>query len=279
MTETPETSSAPSFDLAALEATASAAAKLAPGNWFWRGNTDHEEPSLNCIVPSLGRVEILGHVPIDRVADSFEARQHLREFKDTFMVTDDEAERHMADWLWADQAYDLPNTDSRLSVTDERNVKQPVRDLAVYEVARHRGLPDDTPRTHEGIYRGNIVDVRNPIAQHLAAASADTVLAMVERIRELEKQVQLVSEAAVYLDDLIGETYGGGPTNDDYVREAERLASLSFASGAVKAALNGVRPYDYVGSEQADKDVRQPFRCYVLSSTSANPESDSEVSR
>ena len=56
-------------------------------------------------------------------------------------------------------------------------------------MARHRGLPDDTPRTHEGIYRGDIVDVRNPVARHLAAASPETVLALITRVRELEAQV------------------------------------------------------------------------------------------
>lgn len=189
MTET----SAPALDLDALEATARAAAAIAPGNWFWRGNTDYNEPSLSCIVPKLGRVEILGHVPVDREADSFEARLHLREYRDVWSVTDEQAAEHMEDWLWADKGYEVPNTDSRLSVTDDRHCKQPVRDLVVYEVARHRGLPDDTPRTHDGIHRGDIVDVRSPIAQHLAAASAETVLALIARIRDLEKSAAPVS--------------------------------------------------------------------------------------
>lgn len=189
MTET----SAPALDLDALEATARAAAAIAPGNWFWRGNTDYNEPSLSCIVPKLGRVEILGHVPVDREADSFEARLHLQEYRDVWSVTDEQAAKHMEDWLWADKGYEVPNTDSRLSVTDDRHCKQPVRDLVVYEVARHRGLPDDTPRTHDGIHRGDIVDVRSPIAQHLAAASAETVLALIARIRDLEKSAAPVS--------------------------------------------------------------------------------------
>lgn len=191
MTETPVAPAVPELDLDALEATARAAAAMAPGNWFWRGNTDHEEPSLNCIVPSLGRVEVLGHCPVDRVRDSFEAREYINRLEDCFgTLAEEDKECYLREWLWADEDYEVVNTDSRLTVTDERNVKQPVRDLVVYEVARHRNLPDDTPRTHGGIHRGNIVDVRNPIAQHLAAASADTVLALIARIRGLEADLE-----------------------------------------------------------------------------------------
>lgn len=189
MTETTHAGAAPALDLDALEATARAAAAMAPGPWFWRGNTDYGEPALSCMVPSRGRVEVLGHCPVDREADSFEARQYINGLEDCFgTLPEDVKERYLAEWLWADPVYEVPNTDSRLTVTDERNVKRPVRDLVVYEVARHRGLPDDTPRTHGGIHRGDIVDVRSPIAQHLAAASADTVLALIGRIRELEAQ-------------------------------------------------------------------------------------------
>ena len=184
-----ETSAAPALDLDALEATARAAVTMAPGPWFWRGNTDYEEPTLSCIVPRLGRVEVLGHCPVDRVRDSFEARKYIQELENCFgTLAEEDKDRYLREWLWADEDYEVPNTDSRLTVTDERNVKQPVRDLVVYEVARHRGLPDNTPRTHEGIHRGNIVDVRSPIAQHLAAASPDTVLALIARIRVLEAQ-------------------------------------------------------------------------------------------
>lgn len=191
MTPMTETHAAPALDLDTLEATARAAAQLAPGPWFWRGNTDYDEPALSCIVPTLGRVEVLGHCPVDRERDSFEAREYIRGLEDFFgKLPEEDKERYLREWLWAEEAYEVPNTDSRLSVTDERNVKRPVRDLVVYEVARHRGLPDDTPRTHDGIHRGDIVDVRSPIAQHLAAASPETVLALVARVREQEVRIQ-----------------------------------------------------------------------------------------
>lgn len=184
-------------DIDTLEQIALAAAELAPGPWFWRGNTDYEEPALSCIVPSLGRVEVLGHCPVDRVRDSFEAREYIDDLENCFgTLAEDVKERYLREWLWADEDYEVANTDSRLTVTDERNVKQPVRDLVVYEVARHRNLPDDTPRTHEGIHRGNIVDVRSPIAQHLAAASADAVLGLIARVRELESALAAQTVAA-----------------------------------------------------------------------------------
>ncbi|MFB9714079.1 hypothetical protein [Arthrobacter methylotrophus] len=194
MTETSASPTVHVLDLDALEETARAAVKMAPGPWFWRGNTDYEDPSLSCIVPNLGRVEVLGHCPVDRVRDSFEARQYIRGLEDCFgTLAEDVKERYLRQWLWADEDYEVANTDSRLTVTDERNVKQPVRDLVVYEVARHRGLPDNTPRTHDGIHRGNIVDVRSPIAQHLASANPETVLSLIERIRELEAQAERVT--------------------------------------------------------------------------------------
>ena len=190
MTDIAAAPAAPALDLDALEATARAAVAMAPGPWFWRGNTEYEEPSLSCIVPSLGRVEVLGHCPVDRVRDSFEARQYIEELENCYgTLTEENREACLLEWLWADEAYEVPNTDSRLTVTNERNVKQPVRDLVIYEVARHRGLPDDTKRDHEGIHRGNIVDVRSPIAQHLAAASPETVLSLIERIRDLEDEL------------------------------------------------------------------------------------------
>lgn len=186
-----ETSTAPAaLNLDALEATARAAEALAPGNWFWRGNTDFEEPYLACIVPALGRVEVLGHVAVDREAGSFEADEYIRGLENSFgTLSEDVKAEYLREWLWADEDYAVPNTDSRLTVTDERNVKQPVRDLVTYEVARLRGLPEDTKREHGGIHRGNIIDVRNPVARHLAAASPETVLALITRVRELEAQV------------------------------------------------------------------------------------------
>lgn len=188
MTETSAATAA--LDLDALEATARAAEALAPGQWAWRGNTDYEEPYLACIVPSLGRVEVLGHVDVDREAGSFEAAEYIRGLENSFgTLSDDVKDSYLREWLWKDEHYEVPNTDPRLTVTDELNRKQPVRDFVTYQIAQLRGLPDDTPRTHEGIYRGDIVDVRNPVARHLAAASPETVLALITRVRELEAQV------------------------------------------------------------------------------------------
>lgn len=239
MTENAAAPVAPRLDLDALEATARAAATLAPGDWFWRGNTDYEEPSLNCMMPSKGRVEITGHVPVDREAGSFEADLHLRRFKDLFSLstTEEDARRHLDEWLWADRDYEVPNTDSRLSVTDERNVKQPVRDLAVFEVARHRGLPDDTPRTHSGIHRGEIVDVRNPVAKHLAAASADTVLALIGRVREQSSAAQKVLKLhdTIWYDQWKHEVY----SDQGYGGRCELCLGFDGAACDTVLALGG----------------------------------------
>jgi hypothetical protein len=180
-------------DLDTLERLAREASELAPGPWYWRGNTDYEDPYLACNVPSLGRVEVLGHCPVPRTRDSFEAQEYIRKYRDTFRVTDAEAEAELDRWVWADQDYEVPNEDLRLSVTSgPHNHKQPVRDLVTFEVAHHRNLPVDTPRTHEGIHRGTIIDVRAPIAQYLAAASADAVLDLIGQVRSHTEAVRKV---------------------------------------------------------------------------------------
>lgn len=53
--------------------------------------------------------------------------------------------------------------------------------LAVYEVAPDATSPDD-PR----VYRHDVTGFRSPVADFLAACDAETVLALIERVRELE---------------------------------------------------------------------------------------------
>lgn len=76
-----------------------------------------------------------------------------------------------------------------------------------------------------------------------------------------DEQITTVQAAVSYLDDLIAETYGGGPDDEAYIREDERLRSLSFARGLVRAALEGIHPYDYVDSDRAAGDIVLPARC------------------
>lgn len=180
-------------DLDTLERLACEASALAPGPWYWRGNTDHEDPYLACNVPSLGRVEVMGHCPVPRTRDSFEAKEYMRRFRDVVQLTDKEAEAELDRWLYADPDYAVPNEDLRLSVTSgPHNVKTPLRDHVSFEVAHHRGLPETTPRNHDGIYRGDIIDVRTPIAQYFAAASADAVLDLIGQVRQHSEAVQKV---------------------------------------------------------------------------------------
>lgn len=67
---------------------------------------------------------------------------------------------------WLEDHWGEPRQDNRLRFYQPHpGGYRPARDLAVFEVARNRGLPDDTPRSDERIYRADVVDVRNPNAR------------------------------------------------------------------------------------------------------------------
>lgn len=61
----------------------------------------------------------------------------------------------------------------------------PAHDLVRYEVGR-QDLIGDAARQDPGLYRQDIRGIAHPIAEHIAAASPDIVLALIARIRELE---------------------------------------------------------------------------------------------
>ena len=81
---------------------------------------------------------------------------------------------------WATDEYGQPRIDQRLSVTDENYIRRTAEELAVYEVARAQGLPDDTPRDHERIYRADVCDLRAANARYLAGANPSVVLALLD---------------------------------------------------------------------------------------------------
>lgn len=62
--------------------------------------------------------------------------------------------------------------------------------LAVYQVARNQGLPDDTPRAHQKVYRADVVDINHPDARHIAAFDPPTVLALIARVENAEALYQ-----------------------------------------------------------------------------------------
>lgn len=58
-------------------------------------------------------------------------------------------------------------------------------DLVRYEVGR-QDLIGEAARKDPGLYRQDVRGIAHPVAEFMAAASADVVLALIQRIRELE---------------------------------------------------------------------------------------------
>jgi hypothetical protein len=169
-------------------------AAVTPGPWFWYGNTDSHNEALCGRQPGLGVCEVLSQVKVERTAQDPAAdgyREYLRDLSERQIdgsyreLTDEEIEERVRDEYLTDQ-WGEPVFDDRLSLTDENYIRRAVSEVAVYQVARNQGLPDDTPRDHPKVYRADISDVRNANGRALAAAWSDVhaLLAEVERLTE-----------------------------------------------------------------------------------------------
>lgn len=183
-----------------------ALAAATPGPYRWSGNTDNDEVRLiglgrrkDADGRDLGRGDVLAVIRRERTADSPGARGYasyigdceqihdptLNEGKGGYrQLTDEEVEERVrTDWL--EDPWGEPMHDNALTVFDpDRGAHKFALDLAVYEVARNQGLPDDTPRDHPRIYRADVVDVRNPNARFLrdSWAFVDHLLGEVDRL-------------------------------------------------------------------------------------------------
>lgn len=170
------------IDLDELERLAKAAT---PGPWHWAGNTDTGEPYLATWTPGAGRVQVLsiGHeerTEKDPGADSI--REYLRECGGY----DEETIEAEVD-SWTKDGLGSPVREPRLQfVTDLMCVN--AREHVVYEVARNATSRDD-PK----VYRADIVGIRHPDAEFIAAANPDAIKALfaerdaaLARIAELE---------------------------------------------------------------------------------------------
>ena len=169
-----------SLDLEAIRARLAAAA---PGPWFWWGNADYHSISLCGRQPGLGVAEVISTIRVERSLDSREA-QNARASLGDCGYSETDIEDIMSDWASDNYSGD-PRFDERLALTDENFIRHPIAEVAVYQVARAQGLPDDTPREHPKVYRADVCDVRNANGQLIAHAPADiaALLAEVERLR------------------------------------------------------------------------------------------------
>ena len=168
-----------------LDAIRARWAATTPGPWFWHGNTDTHSVGLCGHEPGLGVCEVISTIAVDRDPHGREARQIREDAFEYGDLTEDEAEDRVRDWAFEGgvEGYG-PRSDDRLAVTDPDYIRHNIEDLAVYQVARNQGLPDDTPRDHPKVYRADICDVRAPNAKALAAAWGDVhaLLGLVDQL-------------------------------------------------------------------------------------------------
>ena len=181
-------------DVAELRRLAEAAT---PGPWFWWGNTDNHSVALCGRQPGLGVCEVISTLSVERSTTGREAdqlRRDLAEYTDLSLSDIEDAVEE-----WATDEYDQPRTDQRLSITDENHIRRTAEELAVYEVARAQGLPDDTPRDHERVYRADVCDLRAANARYLAAANPAVVLALLDERDALAADADKWQRAALTL--------------------------------------------------------------------------------
>lgn len=156
-------------------------AETTPGPWFWWGNTDNHSVALCGRQPGLGVCEVISIIAVDRDPLGPDAERMRASLRDSGW-NEGEIEDAVTDW--AEDGWGEPRSDYRLSITGVEFTRLPIEDLAVYQVARNQGLPDDTPREHPAVYRADVCDVRAPNAQALAAAWSDVrwLLGEVDRL-------------------------------------------------------------------------------------------------
>lgn len=166
-----------------LDAIKERLAAATPGPWFWHGNTDTHSVALCGREPGIGVCEVISTVRVDRSLKGREAdriRESMLEHTD---LDEEGVEEAMEDWIhdpWTGET----RADERLAITDEKYIRRAVEEIPVYSVARAQGLPDDTPRDHEKIYRADICDVRVPNGAFLANSWQDVsdLVGEVERV-------------------------------------------------------------------------------------------------
>lgn len=172
-----------------IEARAAAAS---PGPWMWRGNVDHDDPTLCRIKQGWGRIEVLRHYPRTRKADDPAAKQYddyLRDISIHDAGTGElrsytEAERaELVRIEYLEDEHGEPRTDPRLAFVDQEHWHAlDARDLAIFEVC-----PTAANRQDPRVYRADIVGVRHPDAEFIAHSreDIDVLLALLAQVEAL----------------------------------------------------------------------------------------------
>ncbi len=157
-----------------------------PGPWWWGGNTDyHGDVALHGPSIGYGVMDVMRPTPEiltdEQLRAEYRADPDLADYMSEGEYVDDR-ERQARSYL----AFLRPDT----------TFVEPGRDVAIYEVARRQGLPDDTPRTHPKVYRADVVGIRNPNAEFIAwartavPALAEALRAALERAEAAETKLR-----------------------------------------------------------------------------------------
>lgn len=190
-------------------------AKATPGPWFWHGNTDNHNVALCGRQPGLGVCEVMSTINVDRDPNSRDAHQLRESLRDVTTMSDEQVEDYVREWAYENgsDSFDGTRTDTRLAITDANYIRHDVDTLAVYQVARAQGLPDDTPRDHPKVYRADVTAVRAPNAEALAHAWGD-IHALLDENDRLRAEVATLRAAidktkALHTPTCL-ELHGGG---------------------------------------------------------------------
>ncbi len=197
--------SAPVSDVVARARAAMEGTIAAP--WFWRGNTDHDgDVELRGYKPGAGQVDVLRTCQ-QTLSDEELGAEWDKSDLGEYIGRED----------YIEQRRDNPRRHLVFGSPDAMFVEFG-RELAVYEVARNQGLPDDTPRDHERVYRADVVDVRNSNARFIAAARS----LVPELANELEQALKR-EQMWIWLLDHV--THRGPEQQPDWVSQLEQATA------------------------------------------------------
>ena len=204
------------------------------GPYRWAGNTDYEDVRL----AGAGGTEVFAIIEHDRTVDDPQSRAYahylsvVREKVDGEFrsLTEDDIAERVRQSIAYDEDEEQPPTYSALAFYVPGFAYEHARDRAVYQVARIRELPDDTPRSDERIYRADVVDVRNPNARFLrdSWAYVEFLLGENERVAADAGCVQRQLEAAMAGLGEVFQRFGDGEVGEVLRRTFAAIAAVEI---------------------------------------------------
>ena len=154
------------------------------GPWGWFGDTDHQAPFL--ATEHSGRKVVLGTDTRYTMSSLAPGQDEDVDPCDAEYLTR-EVDSHRAEGERLGEGLSVQAQLTFPHRTDGERWSRLVRadQVPVFEVA-----PEATSAADPAVYRTQVRGVRNPVATYLAAVDPSTVLALLDRIADLEAQVR-----------------------------------------------------------------------------------------